>query len=414
LGRQHTKLAEDTKQMNMTEYVINQPVAIEETRYYEFKEIKGDDPVSIIKNTCDEYVVAFLNSGGGRIYWGIRDSDRVVVGVRLNHRERDRLRRAVTDQLGNIKPPISPSAYQVNLNQVLDDNRQPIEDCFVIEIVVPKPLSNELYCTGSNEVYLKTDSGKKKLSIPEIQDEVLRRKLSPETVPPSYLPPKAEELKPSLQILLRYDRNGMLLLDEMELEAIAREAIFAIENGQTVSTVIEFAEIDLLEKALQDYKNKELPPQERIMKVAILKRIKFLTEQKERLKRALDVVFAEPVFSYCGQSHYMARIWRGLGRRLLGKSSWGEDDIFVPLDLWYRDNNKIYAVIYVELNSNDERQLYNKFIGSGWDLYDLPGYVMFEYAIPAIVLEYLQLKEQKKFENIDEILHLTRWNIGLR
>jgi hypothetical protein len=359
-------------------------------------------------------LVAFLNSGGGRIYWGIRDSDRVVVGVRLDHRERDRLRRTVTDQLGNIKPPISPSAYQVNLHQVLDDNRQIIEDCFVVEIVVPKPLSNELYCTGSNEVYLKTDSGKKKLSIPEIQDEVLRRKLSPETVPPAYPPPKAEELKPPFQILLQYDRDGVLLLDEMELEAIASEVIFAIENGQTVSTVIEFSEIDLLEKALQDYETKELTSQERIMKVAILKRIKFLTEQKERLKQALGVVFAEPVFSYCGQSHYMVHIWRGLGRRLLGKSSWGKDDIFVPLDLWYRDNNKIYAVVYVELNSREERQIYNKFIGGGWDLYDLPGYVMFEYAIPAIVLEYLRLKEQHKFENIDEILHLARWNIGLR
>ncbi len=397
--------------MNITEFVINQPVAIEETRYYEFKEITGGDPVNIIKNACDEYVVAFLNSGGGRIYWGIRDSDRVVVGVRLNHRERDRLRRTVTDQLGNIKPPISPSAYQVNLHQVLDDNRQPIEDCFVVEIVVPKPLSNELYCTGSNDVYLKTDSGKKKLSIPEIQDEVLRRKLGHETVPPAYLRLTTE--KPSLQIQLQYGRDGTLLLDKLELEAIASEAIFAIENGKAVDTVIEFTEIDLLEEALRNFENKELTPRERITKVIILKHIKFLNEQRERLKQALAIVFAEPVFSYCGQSHYMVCVWRGLGKRLLGKSSWGEDDIFVPLDLWYRDNNKIYTVVYVELDSHDERQLYDKFIGSGWDLYDLPGYVMFEYAIPAIVLEYLRLKEQKKFENIDEILHLANWNIGL-
>ncbi len=399
--------------MTTIEFVINQPVTIEETRYYEFKEIIGGDPVNTIKNTCDEYVVAFLNSGGGRIYWGIRDNNRVVVGVRLNHRERNRLRRTTTDQLGNIKPSISPSAYQVNFHQVLDDDRQPIEDCFVIEIVVPRPLSNELYCTGSNDVYLKTDSGKKKLSIPEIQDEVLRRKLNPETIPPAYLQPKAKELKPSFQIQLRYGRDGMLLLDEIELEAIASEVILAVENGEAVSTVIEFAEIELLEEALHNYENRALTSQERIERVAILKRVKSLKEQRERLKQALDVVFAEPVFSYCGQSHYMAHIWQGLGRRLLGKSEWNQDDIFVPLDLWYRDNNKIHAVVYVELDSHDKRQLYSKFIGGGWDLYDLPGYVMFEYAIPAIVLEYLRLKEQKKIENIDEVLHLARWNIGL-
>lgn len=53
-------------------FVLNRPADIEETRQYEFKEVKGGKPLDTIKNTCDEYVVAFLNSAGGRIFW--RDS----------------------------------------------------------------------------------------------------------------------------------------------------------------------------------------------------------------------------------------------------------------------------------------------------------------------------------------------------
>ena len=55
--------------MSPTQFILNQPVSVEETRHYEFKEIKGRNPVDTIKNTVDEYVVAFLNSEGGRIYW---------------------------------------------------------------------------------------------------------------------------------------------------------------------------------------------------------------------------------------------------------------------------------------------------------------------------------------------------------
>ena len=43
----------------------------EETRFYEFKEIKGGKPADSITNTADEYAVAFFNREGGRIFWGI-------------------------------------------------------------------------------------------------------------------------------------------------------------------------------------------------------------------------------------------------------------------------------------------------------------------------------------------------------
>lgn len=64
-------------------FIRNEVLALEETRHCEFKEVKGSNPINTIRNTADEYVVVFLNSEGGSIFWGIRDVDRVVVGVTL-------------------------------------------------------------------------------------------------------------------------------------------------------------------------------------------------------------------------------------------------------------------------------------------------------------------------------------------
>jgi predicted HTH transcriptional regulator len=67
-------------------------------------------------------VVAFLNGKGGRIFWGIRDACRYVVGVSLSYEQRDELRRVVTDKLNQIRPPISPAAYEINLHDVYEDS----------------------------------------------------------------------------------------------------------------------------------------------------------------------------------------------------------------------------------------------------------------------------------------------------
>jgi hypothetical protein len=45
-------------------FIINEPVNFEETRYSEFKEIKGNNPVRSIVDVVDQYAVAFLNCEG--------------------------------------------------------------------------------------------------------------------------------------------------------------------------------------------------------------------------------------------------------------------------------------------------------------------------------------------------------------
>jgi SAM-dependent methyltransferase len=154
-------------------FVLHQPLPIEETRHYEFKELKGANPVNPIKDAADEYVVAFLNNEGGRIYWGIRDSDRVVVGVRLTYAQRDEIRRVVTEKLTKIQPAVAPTAYRIELHQVYDQDV--LSDLYVVEVTVPRVSSTELYFTSKGDAWVKTDGGKKRLIGPEILEEYRRR-----------------------------------------------------------------------------------------------------------------------------------------------------------------------------------------------------------------------------------------------
>lgn len=146
-------------------FVLGQPMRIEENRYYEFKEVKGTNPVRAIGAVVDQYAVAFLNVGDhgiGRIYWGVRDTDRIVVGVKLSFRERDEIRRLVTEKLHQIQPPIAPSAYEVKIHPVHDSGGV-VPDLFIVEVKIPSSPSDILYATGKDEVYVKTDAGKKRL-----------------------------------------------------------------------------------------------------------------------------------------------------------------------------------------------------------------------------------------------------------
>jgi hypothetical protein len=56
------------------QFIINQPVEEDEGIYTEFKEIN----VNKIPDTAYDYAYNFLNQDGGRIYFGIRDKDKIV------------------------------------------------------------------------------------------------------------------------------------------------------------------------------------------------------------------------------------------------------------------------------------------------------------------------------------------------
>ena len=158
---------DDLATSHSTMFIKGESIELEETRHYEFKEIRSENAPRAIKNTADEYVVAFLNSEGGRIFWGVRDTDRVVTGVSLDSKERDRLRREVTSKLREIQPSVDPTQYRVLLHPVHEQGVQ-VEDLYVVEVVVPRTHSSMPYSTGGGHVFVRLDGVNRRLSIPEV------------------------------------------------------------------------------------------------------------------------------------------------------------------------------------------------------------------------------------------------------
>jgi predicted HTH transcriptional regulator len=137
----------------------------------------GRNPVNSILSIADKYVVAYLNSPKrqkGSIFWGVRDSDRKIVGVQLTACDRDKLRRVVTEKLHKISPTLAPGAYSIDIHPLYQADNEKGE-MYLVEIKVPSSMERILFSTGNGEVYLKTDSGKKKLTTFELQRELIRR-----------------------------------------------------------------------------------------------------------------------------------------------------------------------------------------------------------------------------------------------
>ena len=156
-------------------FVQDQPVPFEETRFYEFKEVKGKNPTGSITNTADEYAVAFLNSEGGRIFWGVRDSDRITVGITLDEPQRDDVRRKVSEKLGSIDPPISVEGWQLEFHQIYSLNGETIEDLWGVELLISPPKERDIFYTNSGELFVKTEGGKQRLLGPQVTEFIRSR-----------------------------------------------------------------------------------------------------------------------------------------------------------------------------------------------------------------------------------------------
>lgn len=157
------------------QFMAGATIRSDEDRFLEFKEVHGSNPVRSIADVVDQYVVAYLNSSAsakGRMLWGVSDGGRVV-GVELTKSQRDELRRVVVEKLHKITPTLAPSVYSIDLHPVASPSND--SERWIVEVVVPPSTETILYATGKQEVYIKTDSGKKKLSALEIQRELLQR-----------------------------------------------------------------------------------------------------------------------------------------------------------------------------------------------------------------------------------------------
>jgi hypothetical protein len=163
------------KQLQSVKFVLNQPISIEETRHNEFKEIESTtNPINRIIEQVDEYATAFLNSEGWQILWGIRDRDRTVSGVRLNYKQRDKVRLDVHQKLHAIQPPIAITAFRIELHHVYQ-GVEVIPDLYVVQLVIPTVSNRSLYYTSSGKAFVRVDGANKELKGLLLQAEILKR-----------------------------------------------------------------------------------------------------------------------------------------------------------------------------------------------------------------------------------------------
>jgi len=156
-------------------FALGRPVDLEESLTCEFKEVKDKSPVTEIADKVDEYLVAYLNEVSGSVYWGIRDSDRTVTGVRLDHKRRDQLRLVVGQKIAAVAPAVSSSCYQLPFHKVFhaDGKNSTVEDTFVVELSVRVPSGGGLYFTEGGAAYRKTLGERKKLTGTELHNALL-------------------------------------------------------------------------------------------------------------------------------------------------------------------------------------------------------------------------------------------------
>lgn len=159
------------QETKIVKYQVNNIVDEEERRNVEFKEIKGSNPCETIVATAEIYIVAFLNSwvsGIGTIKWGINDDGRIV-GVNLPRDKRDIIRRKLSERLSQIRPYLSSDLVHINFREIVDEKGELMPEQYVVEISVRAVMYEELFATSKNEVYMKTESGKRKLNAHEVQ-----------------------------------------------------------------------------------------------------------------------------------------------------------------------------------------------------------------------------------------------------
>jgi len=405
--------------MNNTNFTLGEIITHDESYSLEFKEVKGKNPIDTIKNTCDEYVVAFLNCmncNEGSILWGVTDSEKKVVGVKLlDHKIRDQLRKAIDGKLSQIKPPIAPSSIEVFFHPIFENQKQ-IEGNYIIEIRISTRNEGNLYATASGEVYIKTQSGKKKLSHEEIlaehQQRIERKKKKQRETTYESENTKLIDIQ---KFILSFDEDGNILNEDMDLWTLAKEAYYLANQNEIFSFTINLQKMDKLNDELKLFDKKELSYNERYSRVVLLEEISKLVDMREKLVGALELLFFKEIRNYVNDPYEIGLVIKGLGKRVIARNFHRFSDE-LGLDVWRKDFKDVGTAIWiprVREEKIDNTSLRNLFWAGEADIYDLGQQLMMEVAVPAILLEVLRIQPEMAEADIADLLTLSAWSFGI-
>jgi hypothetical protein len=151
------------------DFTEGQKCLLEEDLTHEFKEIKGNNPAKSIQNLVAEYVIAFLNSSGGSIFWGICD-DGTINSVQLTLSQKDDINKAINAKINTIEPSIDPTKIKVVFHRVAQT-----DNGYVLEVNVPKSNTIGLFFNSSGQTWVRVNGCKQKLQGIALQDYIVER-----------------------------------------------------------------------------------------------------------------------------------------------------------------------------------------------------------------------------------------------
>ena len=230
----------------MTKFVLNQEVPFEEGLHCEFKSVRVANPIPLIRDFVDVYVVAYLNRGiVGSIYWGITDN-RHAIGVSLDTGERDDVRKAIDAKLRSIIPAILPVSYDVKFHPLFSTStdKDPIPDQPIIEVKVERVSPRQVYFTQRMEgkqAFIKTLSGREEVKadrLVELQREIQVEQTNQEeqevNLPASEAPAVKASKAPSIPTPFKNPYNTAVIAKEDMFKGRETEInslLYAITNG---------------------------------------------------------------------------------------------------------------------------------------------------------------------------------------
>ena len=151
------------------EFIEGRTCSFEEDLTHEFKEVKGNNPAKSIQNLVDEYVIAFLNSSGGSIFWGICDDGKVKSTI-LTLKQKDDINRVINSKINTIQPFIDPTKIKIKFHSVIQ-----VINGYVLEVNVPKSNSLGLFFNSSGNTWVRVNGCKQKLQGLALQDYIIER-----------------------------------------------------------------------------------------------------------------------------------------------------------------------------------------------------------------------------------------------
>ncbi|EJD6474348.1 MULTISPECIES: helix-turn-helix domain-containing protein [Providencia] len=155
-------------------FIEGQSCSLEENLTTEFKEVNGKDPTKVISRVVLEYIIGFLNSEGGSIFWGICDNGNVK-SLTLSQALKDDIRKMITTQIHVIAPAIDPSKIKIFFHKVSNADNSSSDNSYVVEVYTPKSNSLKVYFNPKGETWVKLNGSNQKLQGPALQDFIISR-----------------------------------------------------------------------------------------------------------------------------------------------------------------------------------------------------------------------------------------------